>query len=603
MSKIYVLIDDKKRGSPPKTYYELRKEEFETLNKKNYGIYFAVNEFDHNEEKAKALGVKTFRNNGLIKTLRYVYADLDIAKAGDGKTREEKQAKKEIIKKALISYAPPSFIIDTSNGIQPLWEITDGVGPTEETKLKYTNAIKGVIEWSKQYGCMADNVHDLARILRVPGYYHQKEEPYLCEIVYKSSTKTVIDEFAALFPFEEKTKEKVNTQSTYRLSPVDQAIAEIDIKDIVIRAFGSTGRIASFDSNDEVVLDDRKTGTHQGRTGDRQFIATSSHEPFKGNKITVVADILGITNKEARKWIIDEFHLDYAKLQKNSLINPKNEKPKTDEARFTWGTRNTDIGLGIMKRGELVVIAARRGNGKTTYTFDIAQKNAHKGYKVLYISLEMSAEMIKEDFSRKYAGWTLEEEYDFKIPDFKINAFKRRKKELSEVPNLYFEGIRRGAGAKWTDILETINKYENLDLVFIDNLDLISSDKQEDNNERQKMIINNLMGFTAERNITIILIHHLRKSSGNKDYGMDELSGSGKISDGADKVLKITHDPKPDEDYPDKYKTKINMLKVRGYHPSTRDVYFIRGTFVDEAPPEEYKTKLQFEDIEKMFKT
>lgn len=603
-NKIYILLDDKKRGLPPKTYYDLRKGEFAKLNQEGWGVYFAVNEFHHDEDKAKTLGAKTFRNNALIKTLRYIYADLDIAKVGDGKTREEKEKKKKIIIKELNAYCPPTFIIDTSNGIQPLWEIINGENPSEETKIKYINAIKGVIEWSKQFGCMADNVHDLARILRVPNFYHQKEEPYLCKIISKTDIKIELDDFIEYFPHKEKIEEKINTQ-TYNLSPIDRAIEDIDIKDITKKAFASVGRIAEFNKNDELVLDGRKTGTFQGRKDSRQYIASSSHEPYKGNKITVVADILNITNKEARKWIIDEFHLDYAKLQKNSLINPKNEKPKTGEARFTWGTRNLDISFGLIKRGELVVIAAKRGTGKTTYTFDMAQKNAHKGYKILYISLEMTAEQIKADFARRYAGWTIEEEYDFKIPEHKQKAFERRVKELSEAPNLNFEGIRRGGETKWENILEIINKHEGLDLIFIDNLDRISPDHgEESNNDKQKRIIDSMMGFTTERNITILLIHHHRKNTSGKDWGMDELSGSGKIADSADKVVKIIHDPKPEAGYPDKYETKIHLQKVRGYHPSVQTIFFIKGTFCDKAPPEEiFKPKLAFEDIEKIFKT
>lgn len=78
---IYVLLDDKQKISGAKTYTEKKETEFKKLNEQGWGVYFAVNEFK-----------KDRKTNQVIK-LRYVYADMDIAKKGDGQTRTQKQAK------------------------------------------------------------------------------------------------------------------------------------------------------------------------------------------------------------------------------------------------------------------------------------------------------------------------------------------------------------------------------------------------------------------------------------------------------------------------------------------------------------------------------
>lgn len=254
--------------------------------------------------------------------------------------------------------------------------------------------------------------------------------------------------------------------------------------------------------------------------------------------------------------------------------------------RFTWGTRRLDITFAIIKRTDLIVIGAKRSNGKTIFAFDMAQKNANLGHKVLYISLEMTADDIISDFARKYAGWTIEEEYDYKVPETKQQAYERRVQEIKNIKNLFFEGIRRGDNLKWKNILEIINKYKDVDMVFIDNLDRIGAEEKENNNDKQKRIVDSMMGFTVERKVPIVLIHHHRKTSEGKDFGMDELAGSGKIADGADRVLKISYDAKPDMTYPEKYKTKLFLQKARGYNSCSAEIYFIRGTFMDEAPPE-----------------
>lgn len=221
----------------------------------------------------------------------------------------------------------------------------------------------------------------------------------------------------------------------------------------------------------------------------------------------------------------------------------------------------------------------------TTMAFDMACKNAMLGHKVLYISLEMEERSIKEDFARKYAGITIEEEYDYAIPANKQKSFEKKIAEINAISNLFFRGMRRGSSVKWNAIVELINEFDDLDLIFIDNLDLIEGEERENDLERQKRVTKNIMSLTAEKKIPIVLIHHHRKSQTNgKDFGADELAGSGKIGDNADIILKITRNTTPDAIYPDKYRSRIFQQKGRGYSETSRIVYFIRGTFVDEAP-------------------
>ena len=90
MGNVYVAIHDKGEVNFTKTFYDLDKNLFHDLNKKGWGIYFSVNAFQASKEDMEKYGVKTKRNIQFLNKLRYVFADLDIAKKGDGKTREEK---------------------------------------------------------------------------------------------------------------------------------------------------------------------------------------------------------------------------------------------------------------------------------------------------------------------------------------------------------------------------------------------------------------------------------------------------------------------------------------------------------------------------------
>jgi len=260
---------------------------------------------------------------------------------------------------------------------------------------------------------------------------------------------------------------------------------------------------------------------------------------------------------------------------------------KQDNARYTWGTRELDTNFAIIKRGNFIVFAAMSGAGKTTFAFDMAQKNALLGFKVLFISLEMDEKEVKESIARRRAGITIQEEYDNSIPNRKQDLFNNKIKEIDSIEYLFFKGVRRGGGLKWEQILDIIYSYKELDLIFIDNLDMVEGNRGEVDLERQKRIVKSIMGFTSDKQIPIILIHHYRKSFGGKEkvaVTLDDLSGSKKIVDGADRVFHIARCTNPEAVYPEKYKSIVTLQKGREYSNARHDVYFVRGSFEDKAP-------------------
>lgn len=302
---------------------------------------------------------------------------------------------------------------------------------------------------------------------------------------------------------------------------------------------------------------------------------SKNNPPLDDNELMNIFKSIANTENSSgtKRWYEDEIkeNIEYVKKEDYKL-------------RYTWGTKTLDDNFAIIKRTNFIVIGAKRSSGKTTVAFDIACKNAKLGHKILYISLEMEEKEIVEDFARKYSGITIPEERDYKIPEKKKIAFEKKVKEIKEIKNLNFEGVRRGGNITWGSITNLIGKYPDADLIFIDNLDLIEAGEVENDLSKQKRIVKSIMSFTSENKIPIILIHHYRKQGSNKSYGMDELSGSGKISDGADIIVKITRNQEPDAGYPDRYESKIFLQKARGYREAFGTIFFIQGTFVDVPP-------------------
>ena len=283
-------------------------------------------------------------------------------------------------------------------------------------------------------------------------------------------------------------------------------------------------------------------------------------------------------------------------MAKQKVSELKEEKtPRrdfTNEKRFTWGTDILNHSFAIIKETDFIVFGAKRSSGKTTFAFDMAIKNARDlGHKVLFVSLEMEQKDILDDLARKTASVQISEEYDMYVPDYKKNAYNRRIDAIESISTLMFRGIRRNSDVTW-EMIEAIILAQPVDLVFIDNLDLIAGNRGESDYDRQKRITSSIMGFTSKNKVPIILIHHYRKS-GKEDRGMDELAGSGKIADHADRIIRVMKNSDPDSPYPDKYKSEIYLQKGRGYPECKKSVFFIKGTFVDTPPMIENEPRVQ----------
>jgi hypothetical protein len=606
---IAVLIkENEKPTTPPRpkiviTRYDPPKEYLVEENKKGFGIFFAVNDFEATDEEMKKLGVKTKRNIPFLKNLNYVFADLDIAKAYDGTTWEEKERRKDVLLDAVVDFCRPTKVILTANGLQPLWKLkrcgTDG-----ETQRRYVAIINGIIEWSKQHGGAGDDVKDVCRVLRQEGYYHMKEEPVMIKAIEETKQEYTLEELEEKFkdylPKEKPSLKKLFETNGVKLNPVYQEVDRIDFQDLIKRAFASMGRKCEFDKTGRVILDDRETGTFQGRKGNRDYLASSSHEPFKGNRVTAVADIMGSSPKEAFAWIMKEFNLSHTNSNKKievqeKIKNMENPKEKPLTKYYTWGTDELTKTFAPIKRNTPVVLVGETGEGKSTFAFDVAIKNAGLGHKVLYLSLEMTARELQENIARSYSGMTIGEEVYNEIPEVKQVAFNRRMAELQNIKNLTTKGIVGTQEVDWDCVLELIKG--DWDLIILDNLDLINGERGENDYDRQKRISKNILNYCNSEQVPIILLHHYNKPAGASGArSIHNVSGSAKITHNAHRVVMLKRknevkDKKTGVFIP---RTKIeeamlylHLVKGRGYNKAFKLVYFNKGTFLDSYPVEQ----------------
>jgi len=566
MSKqIYVLIDDKKRGDGAKTFYDMDFVQFAEYNNRGWGVFRAVNEFD----VADIGDEKTPRQDKFCTKLRYVYADIDIAKAKDGTTTGEKQARKNKVRDALTAVCEPTIIVDTANGLQPYWKLEDAE-VTELKKDQYRNVIKGIIEWSKGYGSMADDVFDVSRILRMPGYNHHKEDPYMVAEIHRSEKVYTLDQLSAVFPYEEK-KQPVTMQVNRAEAdnPVFRAIDELDIKDVVSRAQSSIGRPVTWDSDGRMIDPiGGTTGTFIGRKGNKNYLASTSHEPFRGNHITAVSQILKISYGDAYRWICEEYVLEYKKLkkaEKNTVVSVDEDvefvtltnvvKSAVEELAKTVPSSIVSFGYDWLDQqltgifpGELVVIGGETGTGKTTFATSIIYK-ASKKHKCTVYALEdrlvdygIKALFFKINELKKGEKYPWNDYRRAEIRDKYYPMYVEKAQAALENENVTFARVKKMMSI---DLLEqTIEKQtaEGVKLFLIDHLhyfNLTSSDKSKVDYIEEVMVrLKTVQNKTGAR---VLLVVHYAKLNGQKPR-IDSFKDSVAISQNANYIINLWRD-------------------------------------------------------------
>ena len=599
MSKVYIFIHDKTKKMW-NTVYEKNKQEFQKLNQEWYWVYFAVNEFEATEDQMLQLAKEnaerskkvwnwkptTKRNIPFLQKINAVFADLDIAKSWDWVSREEKEIRKQKAIEAIMNKLPPSVIIDTSNWIQPLWYLNE-TSIDVETQKKYVNCINWIIEWSKQYWCTADAVKDVTRVLRLPWYYHQKEEKYLCETKYIKNIRYDLEDVIKVFPYQEKVVLKEQKDFSFNpTDPVALAVDNLDIREVFEKAMSSIGRSVEYDKTDRIIIDWRLTWNFVSDKIE-WTIASTSHENYWWNKVTCVANVLNCSTKDAYKWIIETFNLDREKIKARQFIEKIKSKPIEPKLnkRFSWWTNELNRSFAVIKPTDFIVMTWERGDWKTTFAFYMARENAKMWHKVLFLSLEMDTEQIYEDIARRYSWITINEEFENKIPEIKQKAFEKKLREIKTISNMFLQWVRRWSGINWIAIKEII--WQNIyDMVYIDNLDLIQWKDKQENNDKQKEIVTQIMWYTSENQVPIVLLHHYRKKSWQTKWNrwMDDVSWTWKIADWCDRFVHVIRKNKMSSIADETKETTLFLEKARWYNPCIRKVYFEKWEFTDNVP-------------------
>lgn len=200
--------------------------------------------------------------------------------------------------------------------------------------------------------------------------------------------------------------------------------------------------------------------------------------------------------------------------------------------------------------GELVVIGADTGIGKSEFCIDLAFENSKRNKKVVLYSLEGGEHEVMHRLTWKL----LSKEY-FKNPDGRDWNFKKFlmngiyvddlmpkiKQEIESAEGLI---LFRNNKRLNRDLLKgIIGKTINADLIIIDHLHYFSLDESRNEFSQISELVSMIKEVTKILQVPIVLVSHLRKKDRFRFLpGVDDLHGSSNIGKEADTCIFITQD-------------------------------------------------------------
>lgn len=206
------------------------------------------------------------------------------------------------------------------------------------------------------------------------------------------------------------------------------------------------------------------------------------------------------------------------------------------------GFPELDKECGGWQNGDLIILAARPGMGKTTMALTHAMKAVDAGKKVLIIQMDMPAEQIRLRQSSFYTGVPIKDLRNGDLNDAQFKAFVKAMEIISDLPIF----IEQGGNRSITDIVSIIRHYKRVhevDLVIIDYLQKIKGEARR-NSTRTEEVGNStqaLKNVAVDCDTPVIALAQLSRSvesrGGSKIPQMSDLRESGEIEQEADMIL------------------------------------------------------------------
>ena len=305
--------------------------------------------------------------------------------------------------------------------------------------------------------------------------------------------------------------------------------------------------------------------------GDISDTAYSEHEStthildYAENKIFEIAQGRDTKNFRHIREIIGSV---YENLQALSTNSEAVQGTKT-------GFSGLDAVLAGMGKSDLILVGARPGMGKTSFTLNIGTNVAiQTKKKVCIFSLEMSCEQL---VSRILSSEAMVDSYVMRSGNLKPDEWDKLAEAASRLAGSDIL-IDDTSGITVTEMKAKLRRVDNLGLVIVDYLQLMQGDRRNDNRVQEVADISRAMKIMAkELMVPVICCAQLSRgpeSRTSKKPMLSDLRDSGAIEQDADVVMFLYRDEyyKTDEAPVENDGNICEVIVAKNRHGSTGTV-------------------------------
>jgi len=206
------------------------------------------------------------------------------------------------------------------------------------------------------------------------------------------------------------------------------------------------------------------------------------------------------------------------------------------------GFSGIDNMLVGMNSGDLVLIGARTGMGKTAFAMNIAMNVASRKKAIAFFQLEMSKEQV---VSRLLASEAFVDSYKLRTGVLNDEEWEKITEAASRISmcDIYFDDT---PSITVTKMKAKLRKLKKLDLVVVDYLQLMQTDRGSGNRVQEiSEISRNLKIMAKELGVPVITCAQLNRGPESRDDKrpmLSDLRESGAIEQDADVVMFLYRD-------------------------------------------------------------
>lgn len=206
-----------------------------------------------------------------------------------------------------------------------------------------------------------------------------------------------------------------------------------------------------------------------------------------------------------------------------------------EQSRIDTGFPKLDSVLKGFEGGQLIIVGARPGVGKSAFLLDIAESAARAGNETLFVSLEMSASELTERLLARRSMATMDNLIDRDLNDETWTDIAAVSNRLERLP-LHFWDKPAVTVSKIRGAAATIH---NLRLIVVDYLGLMQADRRADSrNLELGQISRDLKNLASELQIPIVAAAQLNRGVNDTDRPtLLSLRDSGELEQNGSKVL------------------------------------------------------------------